>query len=268
MPELPEVETVVRTLEKQIKDCQIKDVHIFYDKILKDPKHFKEMVVGQHFRFFMRRGKYLLFTLDRNTLVVHLRMEGKFYVQEPQAKINKHIHICFSLDNGMELRYMDTRKFGRMEIVELHPDLEHFHDLGPEPFAKEFNVDYVYHFLQKKKIPIKAVLLDQHFVAGIGNIYADEILAHLAIRPKVSAYRLSKKKCLALIGICQKVLKKAITLGGTTIRTYTSSLGVSGRFQLECIVHGKKICPKCQTEIKIVRVQGRSSYYCPHCQKS
>lgn len=268
MPELPEVETVVRTLEQQISQCQIRSVRVYYDKIVGDPKRFMDCLSGQRFRYFSRRGKYLLFQLDRNTLVVHLRMEGKFYIQDPREPLNRHIHVVFDLDNGMELRYMDTRKFGRMEVLPKELDLKNFHGLGPEPFDPIFDSEYVYAFLKRKKTPLKSVLLDQSFVAGIGNIYADEILAKIGIRPKMSARRLSKKKCEALVEAVQEILANSIELGGTTIRSYTSSLGVTGRFQTKCMVHLQKICPRCQREIKMVRVAGRSSYYCPHCQKS
>ncbi|MBW9212032.1 MULTISPECIES: bifunctional DNA-formamidopyrimidine glycosylase/DNA-(apurinic or apyrimidinic site) lyase [Terrabacteria group] len=268
MPELPEVETVIRTLDQQIARRRIEAIQVYYDKVVGHPKSFIDTFTGQHFCSFSRRGKYLLLGMDKNTLVVHLRMEGKFYIQDPSVPLNRHIHVVFSLDNGMELRYMDTRKFGRMEILPKDFDLRSFHGLGPEPFADEFNGDYVYSFLKKKKAAIKSVLLDQSFVAGIGNIYADEVLAKIGVRPKMRACRLSKKKCAELVMAIQEILSGAIELGGTTIRSYTSSLGVTGLFQTECAVHMQKICPKCQAEIKAVRVGGRSSYYCPHCQKS
>lgn len=268
MPELPEVETVVRTLETQIKDQQIVGVEVYYPKIIQENQEFCRTLLKEHFCTFSRRGKYLVFGMDHCQLVVHLRMEGKFYIEEAKAPLNKHIHVCFKLENGKELRYRDTRKFGRMEILSFQEEVGNIHGLGPEPFSSEFKGEYVYRWTRKKNLPLKSLLLDQRFVAGIGNIYADEILARLKLRPRFSAHRLTKKQCQDLVLLSREVLGRAIELGGSTIRSYTSSLGVTGRFQLECLVHGRKVCPSCQSFIKIIRVGGRSSYYCPHCQKS
>lgn len=268
MPELPEVETVVRTLERQIQDRQIEDIEILYDKtIVGNPKTFRKSLLGQHFRTFSRRGKYLLFYMDDILLVSHLRMEGKFFLQDPSEPRNKHMHVIFHLDNGKELRYHDTRKFGRMEIMDLKADLTHFHDLGPEPFSIQWNTEYFHSCRKNKSLPVKTFLLDQHVVAGIGNIYADEILFACGIRPSRKVCYLTKKDDENIVSNTRTVLSKAIQAGGTTIRSYTSSLGVSGRFQLQCNVHGRKTCQKCGTTIIIKWIGGRSSYYCPNCQK-
>ena len=268
MPELPEVETVVRTLEKQIQNQEILNVHINYPKMIDcSPKTFKKKLIGQHFRRFERRGKYLLFYLDEVLLVVHLRMEGKFFIQDDKEPINKHMHILFDLPHHTQLRYQDTRKFGRMEICPLDINLETFHDLGPEPFDEAFNIDYIKSYLKGRRGPIKSLLLDQSFVAGIGNIYADEILYACHLRPGRSVKRLSRKDYEHIIYHTRRILKEAIQAGGTTIRSYTSSLGVTGRFQLSCKVHEKKICDTCGSEIHVKWIGGRSSYYCPKCQK-
>lgn len=268
MPELPEVETVLRTLETQIKDLQITDVTVRYAKtVLADPERFRMRLAGQHFRTFRRRGKYLIFGMDDILLVSHLRMEGKYYLQSPSEPLQKHTHVIFSLSDGSELRYHDTRKFGRMELMDPNTDLDHFHDLGPEPFSDAFNADYIAEWVRGKHTPAKSLLLDQHFVAGIGNIYADEILAACGIRPGRSCSRLRRKDMENIAFHTVRILDAAIAAGGTTIRSYTSSLGVTGRFFLACSVHEKETCGICGSRIRMKRIGGRSSYYCPVCQK-
>ncbi len=269
MPELPEVETVVHTLEKQIKGRKITGVDIYWPKVVADgdPEAFASRLLQQHFRTFSRRGKYLLLGMDDCLLAVHLRMEGKFYVQTKHDPITRHMHVVFQLDDGRQLRYHDTRKFGRMEILDLPTDLAHFHLLGPEPFDDSFNAEYIHQWKKGKRKAIKSLLLDQRFVAGIGNIYADEILAACKIRPGRSCARLSRQEEEMLATKARSILKEAIAMGGTTIRSYTSSLGVSGRFQLHCLVHGQKTCRICKEKVKVKWIGGRSSYYCPHCQK-
>lgn len=270
MPELPEVETVIRTLEHQIKDLEIVDVDIRWNRIIaSDLEMFKKEIIGQHFREFKRRGKYLLFVLDDKILIAHLRMEGKFFYENKNVDINKHTHVIFTLNNGKQLRYNDTRKFGRMELVPLDYDIRNFKNLGPEPWDKEFTKEYCYKTLKKKNGPIKGALLDQSFVAGVGNIYADEICFAVGIDPRKPCNKITKKNAEDIVYYTKQILEHAIALGGTTIRSYTSSLGVTGRFQLEVRVHGKEhqLCPRCNHEIKKIRVATRGTYYCPYCQK-
>lgn len=266
MPELPEVQTVLDTLETQIKDSKIIDIDVLYKPIVDcDINLFKDKLINQHFRNFIRRGKYLLFEMDDITLVSHLRMEGKYFILTDED-INKHDHVIFYLDDGRQLRYNDVRKFGRMELIEKN-DEYNIHNLGPEPFSNNFNLDYCKNYLKNKKLSIKQVLLDQHFVAGIGNIYADEILFEIKVNPLSIANTLSDKNIVDLIEATKLVLSKAIKAGGTTIRSYTSSLGVSGRFQLSLNVHTMDKCKQCGSDIKKIKVGGRGTYYCPKCQK-
>lgn len=267
MPELPEVETVLRTLEDKIKDREITSIKILYKPIVvDDEKTFKKKLVGQHFRQFKRRGKYLIFELDDISLVSHLRMEGKYYILTPNDKIDKHTHVIFDLDDGRQLRYHDVRKFGRMELIPKDDTYDDFKNLGPEPFSKNFNLKYVKEYTKNLKKPIKEVLLDQSFVAGVGNIYADEILWSIKVNPLRPANKLKDEEIKALIKYTKAILKKAIKAGGTTIRSYTSSLGVTGLFQLSLNCHTVKECKRCRSEIKKIRVGGRGTYYCPKCQ--
>ena len=173
MPELPEVQTVLDTLRYQIKDAKILDINVIYKPIIASDLDEFMKLKGQHFRDFKRRGKYLIFIMDDVILLSHLRMEGKYFLMDYDKPIGKHQHVIFKLDNGKELRYNDVRKFGRMEILPLDYDLSKLKDLGPEPFSDEFNHDYVKKYLAKQNKAIKEVLLNQSFVAGIGNIYAD-----------------------------------------------------------------------------------------------
>ncbi len=268
MPELPEVETVVRTLEHQIQDLCISDICILYPSIIDmDETQFKDRLLNQHFRQFHRRGKYCIFQMDDCYLWSHLRMEGKYFIQSPNEPISKHVHVIFSLSNGTQLRYHDTRKFGRMAIVELDCDFSNFRGLGPEPMSEAFNATMVKKIIKNKNTTIKQVLLDQSFVAGIGNIYADEICHACRILPHKKAKSLTKKQCNDIVECTRIILQEAIRCGGTTIRSYTSSLGVTGLFQLQCKVHGLKVCQTCQHDVIKSRVGGRGTYYCPTCQR-
>jgi formamidopyrimidine-DNA glycosylase len=267
MPELPEVQTVLDTLESRIRDLEIVDIKILYKPIVEEKeKTFKQKLIGQHFRDFKRRGKYLLFEMDDITLVSHLRMEGKYFILDENVPLSKHDHVIFYLSDGKQLRYNDVRKFGRMELIEKSDSYDDFKDLGPEPFSKDFSVAYCRNELSRRKLPIKSILLDQSFVAGIGNIYADEILFAIRIHPLTPGNCLDEEDMKRLIKQTRQILKRAIKAGGTTIRSYTSSLGVTGRFQLSLSVHTMEKCPLCDSKITKIAVGGRGTYFCEKCQ--
>lgn len=267
MPELPEVETVSKTLEKLIKNRKIVDIKIRYKPIVTcSSSLFKNKLINEHFRKFKRRGKYLLFYLDNYILVSHLRMEGKYSINNIDDELSKHSHVIFTLDNNKQLRYNDTRKFGRFEIYPLDIDLITFKNLGPEPFSKDFNVKYILEFVKHKQIPIKQLLLDQHFVAGIGNIYADEILFKSKINPKLKSNKLTAEYVKRIIKSTRSILNSSIKLGGTTIKSFSSINHITGRFQHKLKVHGIDKCKACSSKIKVIRINGRSTYYCPRCQ--
>lgn len=269
MPELPEVETVVRTLERQIKDKEIKDVEVFWNNIIiGDVEKFKRTLIGKRFLSFNRLGKYIYFGLsDDLFLISHLRMEGKYFLKKKEDIKEKHEHIIFHFSDETDLRYHDTRKFGKMELkkkAELFstPPLSL---LGPDANKLEFN-DLKERFIHNNH-KIKEVILDQNVVAGIGNIYADEILFSCRVHPERLASSLSDKEIKDFVKYSKQILDEAILAGGTTIRSYTSSLGVTGLFQQELLVHTKKECPICHSKILTMKVGGRTSYYCPNCQK-
>jgi len=275
MPELPEVETVIRTLEHLIKDTTIQNVDIFYDKLIDNvtKEEFCNRLKAQTFRAFKRIGKYLIFELDDVHLVVHLRMEGKFYVNDISTKYDsKHTHAIFYLSNHKQLEYHDTRKFGRMYLYDKNEELSltpTFKNVGYDVFDERVDPIYLYTNSRKKKTTLKQFLLDQRIMAGVGNIYADEICFRCGLHPETKVYHLTKKDFKVLLEATRIILQGAIKAGGTTIRSYTSSLGVDGRFQLQLKVHSKEneACKTCGTTIKKIKVGGRGTYYCKKCQR-
>ena len=272
MPELPEVETVKETLKRQVLNKKIVDVKIYYPNIIEYPKidEFKKNIIGQTINDIKRRGKWIVFWLDEYCLLSHLRMEGKYFIRTNDDPIEKHEHIIIIFDDGTQLRYRDTRKFGRMHLIkkdELYKR-KPFNELGLEPWDKELTNEYLKDKYKNKKLPIKTVILDQSIIVGIGNIYADEVLFLSKINPLKKSYLLGDEELSNIINNTKITLEKAIEAGGTTIRSYTSSEGVHGRFQHSLLVHnheGDK-CPVCGNKIIKIRVGGRGTYYCPNCQ--
>ena len=273
MPELPEVETVRRTLRKQILNEEFKEVYIYYPNIIEEPDvdTFKKELKNQKIIDMDRKGKWLIFVLNDYLLLTHLRMEGKFFLRKHEDPLGKHEHVAFLFKSGLELRYNDTRKFGRMYLLDKSKahDMKPLNELGLEPWDKELTSEYLLSKYKNKRLPIKTVILDQSIITGIGNIYADEILYKSKINPLKESYKLSKTECDEIIKNTKNILEKAIELGGTTIRSYESSEGVHGRFQqnLECHNHEGDPCPKCGQKITKIRVGGRGTYFCPKCQK-
>ncbi len=273
MPELPEVETVRKTLEKKLVGRKIIDVKIIYPNIVENnPKTFCQNIKNQIINAMKRRGKWLIFELDDYFLLSHLRMEGKYFFKNPSDEIKKHEHVIFRLDNNQELRYNDTRKFGRMLLVKKEEleDEKKINKLGLEPFDKNLTSLYLKEKMKNIKLPIKTALLDQSIIAGIGNIYANEILFASKINPLIPANQCTLKQYEDIIKNTKTILKQAILNGGTTIKSYESSEGVHGRFQQHLSVHGKENepCPNCHKPIKKDSVNGRGTYYCPNCQKN
>ena len=271
MPELPEVETVKNGLIKKVLNKKITNCNVIYKGIIAypDEEKFMENITNQTIKDIKRRGKFLMFELDDYYLISHLRMEGKYFIKEPSEILSKHDHVIFTLNNKEELRYNDTRKFGKMHLVKKDElNLSPISKLGLEPWDESLTPKYLKEKLNKNKA-IKTLLLDQSIIVGIGNIYADEILFLSKINPKKTGNNLTNKNLIAIIDNTKKVLEKAIAAGGTTIHTYTSVNGITGRFQQELLVHGRKLepCPKCKTEILKIVVNGRGTYYCPKCQK-
>lgn len=272
MPELPEVETVLRTLETQIKDLEILDVEVLWDNIIVNQNaEFIKQIQGQHFREFQRRGKYLLFVLDESMLIVHLRMEGKFYLLDPSIPRDKHTHVILHLSDGREMRYHDVRKFGKMALYPLRKDFDYpmLANIGYDAFDERLSAEELYQKWHKRSGCLKQMLLNQRFLAGIGNIYADEICFSCGLHPSTPVTHLNRADFDRILVETRRILRGAIKAGGTTIRSYTSSLGVTGLFQLELKVHQRsgKSCPVCGQEIIKMKVGGRGTYVCVKCQK-
>lgn len=275
MPELPEVETVRRTLEHQLGHPTIEDVQVFWPRILDNttPAEFRRLMRQQRIEDYQRIGKYLIFVLQDVVLVSHLRMEGKYFVQHPDEPYDpKHTHAILRFCDGRELRYHDTRKFGRFYVYPRSADLslqKAFAHCGYDVFDERVTGEYLYQKLHPRKIVLKQALLDQSVMAGVGNIYADEICFALRMHPETKIWHLRKKDFEQLLFETRRILTGAINAGGTTIRSYTSSLGVDGRFQLKLKVHAKEgqECPICKTLIKKKVVATRGTCYCPTCQR-
>lgn len=269
MPELPEVETVKKVLKKDLINLKINEVIINYPDMIKtDVELFKKNLIGEEFIDIKRYGKWLVFETTNYFLVSHLRMEGKYFYTDI-VKPEKHEHVIFILSNNKMLRYKDVRKFGVMYLVnkdKLFIDTP-LNKLGLEPFSSDLTVSYLKDKFKLKKLPIKTVLLDQEIMAGLGNIYVDEVLFKSGVSPFKKANLLSEIELEKIIESSRIILTDAINQGGTTIRSYTSSLGVTGTYQDKLLVHTKKTCSICNSKIEVKKIGGRSTYYCSYCQK-
>ena len=272
MPELPEVQTVVSTLEAQLKHPVIQDIEVLWENIIAQPiDEFKQLLIGEKIKNYKRKGKYILIECEHVMLIIHLRMEGKFYILEPHVPRDKHTHVIFQLDDGRELRYHDVRKFGKMRVEPIRHD-EHYQTLketGMDALDDALTASYLYEAWHHLNKPIKACLLDQHVICGIGNIYADEICFSCQLHPQTPVRHLTYQDHENILMHTRRILKGAIKSGGTTIRSYTSSLGVTGLFQLQLKVHQKanQPCPVCLNKIIKIKVAQRGTYLCTNCQK-
>ncbi len=273
MPELPEVETVKNTLKRKVLNKKIKEIRVFYPKIIEYPDIdiLKKEIVGKKIIDIDRLGKWIIFNLEDYYLLSHLRMEGKYFYKNINDPIEKHEHVSIIFEDGLDLRYRDTRKFGRMYFVKKDELFKNtpLSKLGLEPWDDKLDFKYLKEKYHNKSLPIKTVLLDQEIITGIGNIYADEILFLSRINPHKKAKELNDNELKNIIKYTRKILEEAIKKGGTTIRSYTSEEGVTGLFQNDLLVHAKEKekCPNCDNIIVREKINGRSAYYCPKCQK-
>lgn len=273
MPELPEVETVKETLKKLVIGKKIVSVTVNYNNIIEYPTIdlFKRKIINETINDVKRRGKWLLFDLDNYYLLSHLRMEGKYFFKTKNDEHLKHEHVIFNFSDNTELRYLDSRKFGKMHLIEKGKvySQKPLNELGLEPWDEKLSIDYLKEKYKNKKLPIKTVILDQSIIVGIGNIYADEILFLSKINPLKKTCELNDEELSNIIKYTKEILDKAILNGGTTIRSYESSEGVHGRFQQNLLVHNREDddCINCHSKIIKIKVGGRGTYYCPNCQK-
>jgi len=293
LPELPEVETVRRGLEQKLKNYIIKKVEVCRDSTVAFPTNKQEFIKGLQnslLNKWDRRGKYLIAQLKKfenkdirfpcgkssknnGSLIVHLRMTGYFKFIDGSTQPCKHTRIRLFDNKNNELRYIDVRSFGQMwwikEGLSPYTIIKGLGSLGPEPFSKEFDATYLKKVIAKRTKSIKAVLLEQTIVAGIGNIYADESLYTAGISPFRKAKTIKKYELINLKESIVNVLKKSIGSGGTTFSDFRDLEGENGNFGLQTNVYrrtGKK-CRKCGNFIERQKIAGRSTHWCPNCQK-
>jgi formamidopyrimidine-DNA glycosylase len=272
VPELPEVETICRGLQEGLPGCHVKRVEVCWPGCLKNlsADQFQSCLEGSTFQAVRRRGKYLLFHLvDGQTLVVHLRMTGGFSLCPPEEPLRVHTHWWAELEDGRQLRFRDPRKFGLVYLLgpgqtETFPPLE---KLGPEPLSTSFTVPCLARALAGSSRRVKEVLLDQRKVAGIGNIYADEALFLAKVRPTRPADSLRPAEVKRLRQGIRQVLESSIRSQGRSFSDYCQVNGSHGDYAP--LVHDadSPFCPSCGCAIEKIRLGGRGTYFCPHCQR-
>lgn len=269
MPELPEVETYVRELRPQLIGKRVVGGEVHWPRIIATPDSvlFLELIRGRRFDTFARRGKYMLFGLDSGeTLIVHLRMTGEVRVQPATVEPDKHTHLLLALESGERLHYRDPRKFGRIWLVDDPEGV--LHKLGPEPLEDGFVPDDLAKGLAGRTASIKALLLDQSILAGVGNIYADESLFLAGIDPRRSGGELSSGEVAALHGAVRAVLQAGIEGRGSSLQNYAPPSGEKGSFQEQHRVFRRteQPCTICGTPIRRIVLAQRSTHFCPNCQ--
>lgn len=272
MPELPEVETVRCGLERLVVGKTIQSVQVRVPKMIKtNSETFVMDLSGQTIEAVRRRGKYLIFDLGQEILISHLRMEGKYLLFLDELPENKHFHFFFSLDDGSTLVYQDVRKFGTFELIAKSKEADYFFSkkIGPEPTKEAFKLAPFERGILASKKFIKPLLLEQKLVAGLGNIYVDEVLWASKVHPERLGNSLKKAEIKRLHDETIRILQLGIKKGGSTIRTYRNALGLDGTMQDYLQVYGMtgQPCSRCATAIQKIQVGGRGSHFCPHCQK-
>ncbi len=270
MPELPEVETTRRGLEPSLRGRRIVAVQVRQPRLRRPvPRDLGDQLRGKTIREIGRRGKYLLLTIDGGTLIVHLGMSGSLRLVGERPP-GKHDHLILSLDDGSRLVLRDPRRFGSVlwwqGSVHEHPLLR---DLGIEPLEREFDGNFLYRLTRSSRRPIKNLLMDQHRIAGLGNIYANEALFLAGIHPTRPADSLEREECDRLATAIRTVLARAIDDGGTTLRDFVNDRGQPGYFQLTLGVYGREgqPCPRCHTPVQRLKLGQRATYFCPRCQR-
>ena len=272
MPELPEVETVKRVLLPIVKDRTILKIDVLRKTIVNNKEEeFISYFTNEKFLDISRQGKFLIFHLSNDkVLISHLRMEGKYIELLEKDADTKYARVIFHLDNNHKLCYDDSRSFGRMIIS----DEKHYREekelskLGPEPF----DVNDVSFLLDKSKrlsLPIKTALLSQELITGLGNIYVDEVLFASKIHPLTPAKLIKKEEWITIIKESKRILNAAIVAGGSTIKSYHPGKDINGNFQTSLLAYGKngQKCVVCHTNMRFIKVNGRGTTFCPHCQK-
>jgi formamidopyrimidine-DNA glycosylase len=271
MPELPEVETIKRILNSFLPGKEIESVLILREKsILSDPDEFRRLLPGRRFLPVTREGKFLLFHLTGGLVILsHLRMEGKYFECPADFKPEKHDILIYRFTDGTGLRFNDVRKFGIIELFkeeDVHKE-KPLSELGKEPF--DLTPEELLKGLRRKRTePIKEALLDQTLISGLGNIYDDEVLFASGVNPKREASSITKEEAALIIKNSRRILSEAIENGGSTIKSYHPKEGVSGNMQNRLLAYGhaNEPCVRCGFPMRKIRIGGRGTTYCPHCQ--
>jgi len=271
MPELPEVETIVRELRREITGKRINHCLVPRASYLRGQEagFFIDAVTGKSIKSIYRRGKYMIWRFDEGGGVLsHLGMTGKYAKIKPEEDSPKHMAARFGFD-GFDLILDDARRFGRLLYFIEESEVKPLQAMGMEPFSEAFKAEYILKQFQSRKRAVKELLLDQSLIAGLGNIYASEILFRAGIHPMKAGNAVTMQDANRLIFHTRKVLEAAITHNGTTISDYQQVDGKPGNFQDLLLVYGREgdACPKCGSLIKRLVSGGRSSYYCEKCQK-
>lgn len=271
MPELPEVETVVRFLGPLLADKTIRTITPAddFEKVLHThpASEFNRLINGRRISAVRRRGKFIVLDLDRGHLLIHLRMTGRLIPSLSPDDNPRHITARIDFEDGTRLYFKDYRKFGRLYYYD---DLAPLEDrLGPEPLSPEFTPKWLHDSLQDHRRMIKALLLDQSFLAGLGNIYVDEALWTARIHPRTVSDRVSRQKSNRLQSAIVSILSSSIEFNGTTIINFSFGEGAEGEFRSQLQVFGRQEepCPRCRTPIRKIYLVQRGTYFCPRCQR-
>jgi len=271
MPELPEVETVARGLRDPLMGRTITGATANWPPTIVFPAldQFRDRIAGRQVESVGRRAKYVVIGLDQGVLLIHLMMSGRLNVVQASEPLGKHTHTYLDLDDGRQLRFHDVRKFGRVYLVEQASQVTA--KLGPEPLDEGFTPELFRRQLVRRSGRLKSLLLDQTFVAGLGNIYADESLFAAKLHPLQKANTLSEEEETRLHGAIRTVLRRAVEARGTTLadQGYVDANGQAGAYQAKIAVYGRggEPCLSCQASVERIVVGGRSTHFCPQCQK-
>ena len=272
MPELPEAETVKRALAPALEGRTITKVELFLPALRSPLKPLRQALPDRKILKVFRRARYILAALDDDRfLVIHLGMTGVIRIEDGSVPRRKHEHVFLHLDNGLIFRFEDVRRFGELEV---HPAGKNglpakFDPFGPEPLTDGFSPEYLYDRSRNVKGAVKNFIMDNAVVTGIGNIYATETLFAAKIDPRKPAGTLTRPQCRRITEQAKRILSRAIAAGGTTIADFKHVDGSEGKFTVELLVYGKggEPCPLCGSELQSIKIGGRTSVFCPRCQK-
>ena len=271
MPELPEAESISRALDRALKGRRITKVEVFFPRLRTSLEPLlKSGLVGLSFTGCRRRARYAVADLDDGrALTMHFGMSGVVRVEDAQLPRRKHEHVFIHLSDGMALRFEDPRRFGSLEVQRLGADgwPESLSKIGVEPLSSAFNATFLYNASRNRRKPVKEFIMDNAVVTGIGNIYAAETLFACRISPLRKAAELSAEECGAIVREAKRILRQAIKWGGTTVSDYRNVDGSEGKFVQKLKVYGKSECPLCGTKTEKPVLGGRTSWYCPKCQR-